>query len=180
MINILIIGNCGVGKTYVMQNLIKSYKCDQASNVDLLHYRTNGFLNITGKYDGGIFQGSDKLSMSVMTSLDKYLHKVKGVSIFEGDRFMNSNFIAKAKPYVIKVKGNGSQGRVLRGSSQSPRQVKSIQTRVSNIEYDFSFEDSYLLKKYLQSLLSVSNFDLIKKVLQTDKDNYQHDQQKLF
>lgn len=180
MINILIIGNCGVGKTYVMQSLIKSYKCDQALNVDLLHYRSNGFLHITGKYDGGIFQGSDKLSMSVMTSLDKYLQEVKGVSIFEGDRFMNSNFIAKAKPYIIKVKGNGNQGRKIRGSSQSVRQVKSIQTRVGNINYDFSFEDSYLLKKYLQSLLSVSNFDLIKKVLQTDKDNYQHEQQKLF
>jgi len=179
-INILIIGNCGVGKTYVMQNLIKNFKCDNPMNVGLLHYRTNGYLNITGKYDGGVFQGSDKLSMSVMTSLDEYLQEVQGVNVFEGDRFTNKNFIAKAKPYIIKINGNGEKGRQLRGSSQTNRQIKTIETRVNNIEYDFSFNDSYLLKKYLQDLLSVSNFNLIKKVLDNDKANYTHKQQSLF
>lgn len=179
-INILIIGNCGVGKTYVMQNLIKSFKCDNDMKVDLLHYKTNGYLNITGRYQGGVFQGSDKLSMSVMTSLDKYLNDVKGVNIFEGDRFTNSNFIAKAKPYIIKINGKGQEGRKLRGSVQSTRQIKSIETRVNNIDYDFSFNDSYLLKKYLQDLLGVSNFNLIKKVLDNDKTKYTKHQQKLF
>jgi len=179
-INILIIGNCGVGKTYVMQNIIKSYKCNEAANVGLLHYNTNGFINVTGKYDGGIFQGSDKLSMSVMTSLDAFLEQVKGVNLFEGDRFMNKNFIAKAKPYIIKIKGSGQKGRSIRGSSQTPRQLKSIETRVNNIRYDFSFNDSYDLKNYLRDLLSVSNFNLITKVLNNDRDNYQHKQQSLF
>ena len=70
--------------------------------------------------------------------------------------------------------------RQLRGSSQTNRQIKTIETRVNNIEYDFSFNDSYLLKKYLQDLLSVSNFNLIKKVLDNDKANYTHKQQSLF
>jgi hypothetical protein len=179
-VNILIIGNCGVGKTYIMQNIIKSFQCNDSYRIGQLHYKTNGYINITGKYDSGIFQGSDKLSMSVMTSVDDYLQNVNGVNIFEGDRFTNKNFIKKANPFIIKINGNGINGRFLRNSTQSTRQIKSIETRINNIEYDFSFDDSYLLKKYLQTLLNSKSIKLIKKVLQSDKDNYIHKQQTLF
>lgn len=179
-INLLIIGNCGVGKTYVMQNLIKSFICNQPKNIGLLHYMTNGYINVTGRYDGGVFQGSDKLSMSVMTSLDEYLANTNGVNIFEGDRFTNGNFILKAKPFIIKINGSGEHGRKLRNTQQTSRQIKSIETRVNNINYDFSFNDSYLLKKYLNQLLNTNNLNLIYKILETDKNNYTHKQQSLF
>lgn len=179
-INILIIGNCGVGKTYIMQNIIKKFKCDNTNTVGQLHYNTNGFINVTGKYDGSTFQGSDKLSMSVMLSIDEYIENVKGVNIFEGDRFTNKNFIKKANPFVIKINGNGEQGRKIRNTTQSTRQIKSIETRINNIDYDFSFNDSSFLKTYLESLLSSNNANLIKKVLQADKENYIHKQQSLF
>ena len=179
-INILIIGNCGVGKTYVMQSLIKKFKCDQTKKTDLLHYNTNGWLNITGKYGGGEFQGSDKLSMSVMLSLKEYLNKVKGVSIYEGDRFTNSNFIKQAKPYIIKINGNGSKGRLIRGSTQTTRQIKSIETRVNNVDYNFSFEDSSFVIKYFCDLFNSQSIKLINQVLLNDKNNYVKKQQKLF
>ena len=179
-LNILIIGNCGVGKTYVMQNIIKTFNCKNSFNVGQLHYNTNGFINLTGRYDGSLFQGSDKLSMSVMLSVDDYLEKVKGVNIFEGDRFTNKNFIIKANPFIIKINGNGKDGRKLRGSDQSIRQIKSIETRINNIDYDFSFDDSNSLKKYLETLLKSENINIIKKVLELDKGNYTHKQQSLF
>jgi hypothetical protein len=179
-INILIIGNCGVGKTYTMQNIIKNFQCKEECSIGQLHYRTNGYINVTGKYDEGVFQGSDKLSMSVMSSVDEYLQNVNGINIFEGDRFTNKNFILKAKPFIIKINGNGVNGRILRNSNQSIRQIKSIETRINNIEYDFSFDDSYLLKKYFQTILSLNSLNLIKKVLQSDKDKYIHKQQSLF
>jgi hypothetical protein len=179
-LNILIIGNCGVGKTYVMQNLINYFKCNNALNIGQLHYNTNGFINVTGRYDGSLFQGSDKLSMSVMLSIDDYLKTTNGINIFEGDRFTNKNFIIKAKPFILKINGNGKDGRKLRGSSQSIRQIKSIETRVNNIDYDFSFDDSYFLKKYLEEILKSKNINIVKSILQKDKENYTHKQQSLF
>lgn len=179
-INILIIGDCGVGKTYTMQQTIKTFNCNEEQKIGLINYNTNGFINVTGRYDGSTFQGSDKLSMSVMTSLSQFLDSTSGVNIYEGDRFMNKNFIAAAEPYIIKIKGNGLKGRSLRGSNQSQRQIKSIQTRVSNIKYDFSFGDSAALFVYLKTLLNTQNKALIKKVLQNDKENYEHQQKTLF
>ncbi len=179
-INILIIGECGVGKTFVMNKVIQKYNCNKEERIGLINYNTNGFINITGRYDGSTFQGSDKLSMSVMLSLKDFLSDVKGFNVFEGDRFTNKNFIAAAEPYIIKIKGNGIKGRALRGSNQTQRQIKSIQTRVNNIRYDFSFADSSALVVYLTSLLSTNNLKLIKKVLQNDKQNYEHQQKTLF
>tara|TARA_R110001632_G_scaffold140562_1_gene256566 strand:+ start:1520 stop:2068 length:549 start_codon:yes stop_codon:yes gene_type:complete len=179
-INILIIGDCGVGKTYTMQQLIKNFNCKTKERIGLINYNTNGFMNVTGRYDGSTFQGSDKLSMSVMTTLNDFLSQTNGVNIYEGDRFMNKNFIAAAKPYIIKINGNGIKGRSLRGSNQTQRQIKSIQTRVSNIKYDFSFADSPAIVTYLKNLLKTDNKKLITKVLQSDKENYEHQQKTLF
>ena len=179
-LNILIIGNCGVGKTYVLKNIIKNFKCQEINNIGQLHYMTNGYINVTGRYDNSTFEGSDKLSMSVMLSVDDYLKNVNGINIFEGDRFTNNNFIKKALPFIIKINGNGDKGRLSRGSKQTTRQVKSIETRVNNIAYDFSFSDSFAIKKYLDTLLSINNIKLIQKVLQSDKENYTHKQQTLF
>lgn len=180
-VNILIIGNCGVGKTYIMQNLIKKWDCNTPKAIGQLKYNTNGWLNISGVYDGGIFQGSDKLSMSVMQSVPEYLNIVKGVSIFEGDRFTNKNFIKLAKPYIIKINGSGKQGREQRGSSQTQRQIESIATRVNNINYDFSFDDSKLALIYLiQLFLNNNNIELITTNLDKQKNNYNPKQQQLF
>ena len=100
---------------------------------------------ILGKYDNTIYEGSDKLSMSVMKDLDKmikYISKKNKIAIFEGDRFMNSNFIKKAKPFIIKIKGNGNGGRLKRGSNQSQRQLKTIKTRVKNIDAHIEVNNS--------------------------------------
>ena len=172
--NILIIGNCGVGKTYVMTELLKYFKCEQGKQVDQVYYNTNDSkvlykymneptpetrhlrnkINIIGKYDGSTFQGSDRLSMSVMTSIDKYLETENGVNIFEGDRFTNGKFIAKAKPYIVKILCNGKEGRAKRGSQQTERQIKSISTRVSNIEANAEVDSSELLLISLKNILS--------------------------
>jgi hypothetical protein len=179
--NILIIGNCGVGKTYVMTELLKHFKCEQAKQVEQVYYNTNeskvlyknlndpsqetrhlrNEINIVGKYDGSTFQGSDRLSMSVMSSVDKYLATVKGVSIFEGDRFTNGKFIAKAKPYIIKILGNGKEGREKRGSQQTERQIKSISTRVSNIEANAEVDNSQIV---LESLKNILSYDIKKEL----------------
>lgn len=148
---ILIIGECGVGKTWVMKKLINKTK---GYKLGLYYFNENKKYIIIGKYDNSIFQGSDRLSMSVMSDLDKmlaYIKKSKKIAIFEGDRFMNSNFIKKSNPYIIKIKGDGAGGRLKRGSNQTERHLKSIKTRVSNIKENIEVENSDECLKIIQN-----------------------------
>tara|TARA_B110000285_G_scaffold203670_1_gene239991 strand:+ start:20596 stop:21168 length:573 start_codon:yes stop_codon:yes gene_type:complete len=189
--NILIIGNCGVGKTYVMTELIKEFKCQQRKQFEQIHYNTNesqvvfnningsptlNKINIIGRYDDSVFQGSDRLSMSVMTSVNGFLKIEDGVNIFEGDRFTNGKFIFKAKPYIIKILGNGLEGRKLRGSEQTERQIKSISTRVGNITVNAEVDSSTLLLFCLKAILSND----IKKELTKFTEVYKPQQLNLF
>ena len=155
--NILIVGICGVGKTWLMKSLIKEFKCDEMKQVKLVRYNSSesGEINIVGKYDGSMFEGSDKLSMSVSTSVDQYLEETSDnkFNVFEGDRFSNGKFIDKVKPIVLKILGDGSEGRENRGSSQSERQIKSITTRVGNINADMEFENSTECYNFINSYL---------------------------
>lgn len=139
---ILIIGECGVGKTWVMKNLLNKTK---GYKLGLFYFHENEINIIVGKYDNTTFEGSDRLSMSVMSDLNKmysYIKKSQKIAIFEGDRFMNNNFIKKCNPYIIKIKGDGLNGRLKRGSNQTERQLKTIKTRVKNITPHIEVENS--------------------------------------
>ncbi len=143
--NILVIGNCGVGKTWAMLRLIDRFDVFMPKKFGLIHYRSNPLLkvNIVGKYDGSMFAGSDRLSMAVMRDVDGFVEKNSGfVNIFEGDRFTNSKFVNKVNPYIIKIDGSGEAGRSLRGSNQTGRHIKSISTRVGNMRHDVVLPDS--------------------------------------
>jgi GTPase SAR1 family protein len=155
MKTILVIGQCGVGKTWVLKSLLKDGG-DKALKLKKFNFHENDKFIVVGKYDGSTFEGSDKLSMSIMTDLDimlTYIKKTNKIAVFEGDRFTNSNFIAKANPFIIKILGDGELGRKQRGSNQSIRQLKSISTRVRNIKADEICNDSaeclQIIKKYI-------------------------------
>ena len=145
MQNILLIGECGVGKTWVMKELLNTTHTHQEIKLNKFVFTETEFIIIVGKYDGSTFQGSDRLSMAVMSDLQlmlDYASQVNKTTIYEGDRFTNSKFIAKADPYIIKIAGDGELGRKKRNSKQSERQIKSIKTRVSNIKENIVVENS--------------------------------------
>ena len=153
---ILIVGECGVGKTWVMSQLLKEQEAKTHKLGKFLFHETLDYI-VIGKYDGSVFQGSDRLSMSVMTDLDKmlrYVHSLDKIAVFEGDRFMNKNFIKKAKPLIIKILGDGKGGRFKRGSNQTERQLKTIKTRVSNIKNNIETANS---NECLQIIKSYEN-----------------------
>ena len=142
--NILLIGSAGVGKTWVMKSLINNFKCERRQ-----------------KY--GKFEGSDRLSMSVITDLDGFLALTENkVVILEGDRFTNSKVIAKAKPIIIKIMGDGLVGRLKRGSNQTERHLKSITTRVNNIPMT---DSDYVAFNSTEAL------EIITKIIQGDGKN---------
>lgn len=140
--NILIVGECGVGKTWVMTQLLaetKGYKLGK------INFHQSASAIVVGKYDGSVFQGSDKLSMTAITDYSKISNRALKYNIpavWEGDRFTNSTFIEGAKPIIVRIAGDGSGGRMKRGSQQSERQIKAIRTRVSKLEPTHEVENS--------------------------------------
>lgn len=141
----LLVGNCGSGKTWVMKRLIEALHLTTNAKVGLIRFKTDGKICVLGKYDGTTFEGSDKLSMSVAKDfqlLQRVAKQKQLTLIAEGDRFMNKRFIETCDPYVIKILDNGAAGRQKRGTTQSERQLKSISTRVKNIQEDATVENS--------------------------------------
>lgn len=155
---ILLIGACGSGKTWVMTKLLDEYNTKKASfklfrfNIDL-----EKKIAILGVYDGKTFQGSDRLSMAIMKDAEEF-RKVKEKNNFtiisEGDRFTNKTFIDLFNPIIIKIKDDGSVGRKLRNSNQTERQIKSIQTRVKNINSDYQVQNSNEALQLIKQILN--------------------------
>lgn len=142
---ILLVGACGSGKTWVMKSLIERLNLNSTKKFKMIFYQTNGEVSVLGKYDGSTFEGSDKLSMAVARDFKpfKNFNETKNYKIIaEGDRFMNSTFIETFQPYIIKIKDKGQKGRLKRNSSQTERQIKTIQTRVDNVKENVAVNDS--------------------------------------
>ena len=152
--NILLIGMCGTGKTWVMKSLIRERKVLKRQKICKLYFHSNDDLIVLGKYDGSLFEGSDRLSMSAITDISLLLQvKKEKIVIAEGDRFMNSTYINKMNPVIIKIRGDGKKGRELRGSNQTERHLKSVSTRVSNINANFIVENSVDALKMINKLI---------------------------
>lgn len=153
--NVLIIGECGVGKTWVMKQVLADNKL-QPGKIGKIKFHYNDDIILVGVYDGTTFEGSDRLSMSLNTDLDNFLLWARNkVVICEGDRFTNSTFITKAEPVIFKIQGDGEAGRKIRGSKQTERHLKSIATRVSNIEAHVTAGDSNEAYWLLQRLIKI-------------------------
>jgi len=151
---ILLIGGCGSGKTWVMKQLVKFLKCDKLGKVGMFYYHHNTKVYVLGKYDGTTFEGSDKLSMAVMRDMEQFKQFAKGkIIIAEGDRFTNKIFIEAMKPTVIKIVDDGAKGRKIRGSSQTPRQIQSIATRVSRVVFKSEVRDSTTALKMILEIV---------------------------
>ncbi len=130
----LLVGACGSGKTWVLNQLIKDLKLTILGKVGMFYFHRSERIIALGKYDGSTFEGSDKLSMAIMRDLKSFVKYAKGkIVICEGDRFMNSTFINRVKPSIISILDDGKKGRKKRGSNQTERQIKSVSTRVSKL-----------------------------------------------
>ncbi len=152
MKTILLIGNCGVGKTYVMQSLIVKLRCNMKEKLGLINMHSNNKVAILGKYSGNTFDGSDQLSMAVSKDFDKLKAWATASDITlvcEGDRFTNSFFVSTFNPEIILIEGSGKEGRIKRKSNQSDRQIQSIATRISKYTPNKAFLNSKDCLDYL-------------------------------
>jgi hypothetical protein len=154
---ILITGICGTGKTWVMNQLKEALEISSVYTygTGLYSYLKKDGVILVGKYDGSVFEGSDKLSMAVMTSNDKIkpVFAAAKTVVCEGDRFSNGTFIKEFSPFIIRILGDGSAGRIKRGSSQTERHLKSITTRVENIKPDMEVQNSKECFEYILGVI---------------------------
>jgi hypothetical protein len=157
MNNYLIIGGCGTGKTWIMKQLIKDFQINESRKEGLYHYSINQkyYVVVLGKYDGTMFEGSDRLAMNIMADNEKMVDVFsKYCVIAEGDRFTNSTYIAAFKPIILRIKGDGAEGRAKRNSQQTERHTKAIATRVNNILPHFEFANSQECLNFVENELA--------------------------
>lgn len=93
-----ICGEPGTGKTTVMREIIQSiglWENFKFGTLEYMRHKESGII-ILGKYNGEIFDGTDKLSMSVINDTEKFIIQVSAPQtriLFEGDRLWCSRFI---------------------------------------------------------------------------------------
>ena len=146
MKTILVVGNCGSGKTWVMLELLKILHTKKAK-IKKCYFSVDQTkkIAILGVYDKSMFQGSDKLSMAVSQDFDilrKVQIKNELTIVAEGHRFTTKKFIETFNPLIIKIKDTGEEGRAKRKSTQTERHLKSISTLVKNTKEDIMVENS--------------------------------------
>lgn len=160
---ILVIGECGSGKTWVMKQLIRSLGQQGGSRrykLSLMHWvetGSEGRVAVLGQYKGGVFDGSDNLSMAVSKSFAgfrRYAKKKYNVLVAEGDRFTNKRFIELFSPIIVRIEDDGERGRNKRGSRQAERHLKAIKTRVEGYTPDYSCKDSTEALKRVKEIIS--------------------------
>lgn len=152
--NILLIGATGTGKTWVMKELIGLRPTPFTAGL-IKGLESSGTLYL-GVYDGSTFEGSDKLSMAVAKDFDllqSLQDSLKFNIVCEGDRFTNSKFIEMFSPIIVKINGDGAEGRRKRGTIQSERHIKSIKTRVDNIKPTYQADNSKQALEIIKKLL---------------------------
>jgi len=165
MITTAILGYPGAGKTWSVYEFIKGLKHLGTKKIGLVEYEDFGNVVIMGRYDGSIFQGTDRLSMAVSVDFDKFFKKmVDGFSsadqftpgpkwiIAEGDRINNSTFFHSAIKYgeLERIKCDCesnllAERRISRGHSFKASFLKTVASKVDKHVYDMILTSDQLL-----------------------------------
>jgi len=142
-------GEPGCGKTTLMKRVVEHYKVEpKYDSVKLVPYLQKDNVYILGKYDsdGGVFQGTDRMSMAVQPEAVKFLTTLPEHSIvlFEGDRLFTASFLEKVLDLYqlnivyLKTTKEVRQARyVERGSEQNETWLAGRESKVSNILSNF-------------------------------------------
>lgn len=150
---ILIIGVCGepaTGKTTLMRLLMdKLGENWTKERFGVLDHLKSGNIYVLGKYDGEDFDGTDKLSMSVINDAESFIKSlpVDSIVLFEGDRLFCSRFInfiqQTGKTLLIQLinssieEQNRRSKREDNGINQSETFLKGRKTKYKNLRQEF-------------------------------------------
>lgn len=140
---IYLIGLPGTGKTTVMNSLMKNIDWKYDKPIDLLDTHLSGNIRILGKYEEGqTFSGTDRLSMAVAPkAIEFFKTNPDEIIIGEGDRLNNKAVFNSVEDKIIihlVVSDEERERRYAeRGSNQSEKFIKTVQTKCKNILEEF-------------------------------------------
>lgn len=100
----------------------------------------NGAFKMLGVFDGTTFEGTDKLSMTVIDDAIEFIKqqidsKQKSVVFVEGDRLFNIRFLKETKALLLLINANErvlKERHIKRGDSQTETFLKSRRSKVEN------------------------------------------------
>lgn len=93
-----------------------------------------------GVFDGSLFEGTDKLSMTVIDDAIAYINRLRNapekyVVFVEGDRLFNQRFIVETRALLLLIDANEAvlkQRHLQRGDTQTDTFLRSRRTKVEN------------------------------------------------
>lgn len=138
---IYLAGVPATGKSTIMRS-VRSYLMPNAVpfSFGTLRGMRQGCIWAYGVFDGSIFEGTDRLSMSVISDAVRHAEGLKAaasrnVILVEGDRLFCERFLASSNAEVIIIDAPNevlTHRHNLRGDSQTATFLKRCRTKVEN------------------------------------------------
>ena len=146
------------GKSSILRELIK--RLIQIDPESFQHGKLHGIkgqgVAVYGIYDGGKFDGTDRLSMTVIDdAIDYYKNEAEPsgvkVIIVEGDRLLCRRFLDSVRARIIVIDAEPRElmrRHIQRGDTQESAFLKRCRTKVNNIC------TAYGVKKYMNNTMA--------------------------
>lgn len=125
----------------------------------------NGQYKMLGVFDGSIFEGTDRLSMTVIDDAINYINGLnkRCVVFVEGDRLFNFRFLQETRASIILLDASPevlAQRHKERGDKQTETFLQSRRTKVENFAnkyhigrfYNNTIEDAEMIFNYIIKL----------------------------
>ncbi len=108
----------------------------------------DGKFKMLGVFDGSLFEGTDKLSMTVIDDAIDYIKKLdadagRHVVFVEGDRLFNYRFITETKALLLLLDANErvlEARHIERGDTQTETFLKSRRSKVDNFASKYNIK----------------------------------------
>ena len=137
-------GEPASGKTTLLKRIRKNFPklVEFKSGLVRGEYCPTSFVYFVGVFDDTMFEGTDKLSLSVQPAFIEFVRNTPNAKIvFEGDRLFNASVFEQLKSVIFILdidKDVHAQRHAQRGHEQNETFLKGRKTKIENIKNTFS------------------------------------------
>lgn len=137
-------GEPASGKTTLLKHIRRNYTNLVEFKDGLVRgaYCPTSMVYFVGVFDDTMFEGTDKLSLSVQPSFIEFVRKTPNAKIvFEGDRLFNASIFEQLKSVIFVLDIDPTihtQRHAQRGHEQNETFLKGRKTKIDNIKNTFS------------------------------------------
>lgn len=166
-------GEPATGKTTLLKRIRKNFPplVDFKEGLVRGGYCPINKVYFVGVFDDTMFEGTDKLSLSVQPSFIEFVKNTNNAKIvFEGDRLFNASVFEQLKSVIFILdidKDIHAQRHAQRGHEQNETFLKGRKTKIENIKSTFSHkilnnnteQDIDLNEKEIMNVLLMDNIN---------------------